>query len=583
MYDYVIVGAGLAGGVIARKLAEKDKKVLIIERREHIAGNTYDFLNEHGIRAQMYGPHVLHTNSDEVYSFITQFCEPIEYKTKCEAVIDGKNTPVPFNFKTIDQFYSEAGAELLKKDLSELYQSRSTVSIVEMLNARYDSVKNFAEFLFDKDYKPYTAKQWGIPPSEIDPSVLKRVPIILSYNDTYFTDKYEFIPKDGFTSLYEKIVNHPNIKVKLNEDALTHIQFDLEKHRILFDNEEVNIVYTGAIDELFNYKFGTLPYRSLHFDFKSVQTDSFQNVAIIAYPQVKDYTRITEYTKMPYQDGKGWTCVAYEYPVKYTKDNENGIEPTQNSETHEPYYPVLTEESKAMYEKYKDYAKEFQNLTLVGRLAEFKYYNMDQVILSALEVAEKLDKKIQKFSFKELDLKGAYVIKPFYAQDERGGLIKDYNIDTYKNAGIEYELKETFYTVNKRGVIRAIHFQLDKPQPKLMRCITGRVWYVLVDLRLESETFGQWRSFILSGDNPTCILVPAGFGQGYLVLEDSIMSYKASEVFYGPGDSGIKYDDLNIGIQWPFELIGGKENMIISDKDLNLMSFKNFIDTVKNA
>lgn len=187
---------------------------------------------------------------------------------------------------------------------------------------------------------------------------------------------------------------------------------------------------------------------------------------------------------------------------------------------------------------------------------------------------------VQKFDFKELDLKGAYIIKPFYSTDERGGLIKDYNIDTYKEAGIDYELKETFYTISKRGVIRAIHFQLKKPQPKLMRCISGRVFYVIVDLRPESETFGQYRQMELNGDDPTCILCPAGFGQGYLVLEDAVMSYKASDVFYGPGDSGIMYNDKDIGITWPFEKIGGEKNMIISEKDLSLPSFKQYTENM---
>ena len=184
---------------------------------------------------------------------------------------------------------------------------------------------------------------------------------------------------------------------------------------------------------------------------------------------------------------------------------------------------------------------------------------------------------MQTFEFKELDLKGAYLIKPFYASDSRGGLLKDYNIDTYKSVGIDYELKETFYTLNKKAVIRAIHFQLEKPQAKLMRCISGRVFYVIVDLRLGSDTFGEHRSMILSGDNPACILCPSGFGQGYLVLEEAIMSYKASEVFYGPGDAGIMYNDPELGIEWPVEMIGGKENMIISDKDLTLMSLKEYI------
>lgn len=179
---------------------------------------------------------------------------------------------------------------------------------------------------------------------------------------------------------------------------------------------------------------------------------------------------------------------------------------------------------------------------------------------------------IQDFDFQEMELKGAYIIKPFYATDDRGGFIKDYNIDAFKSAGIEYELKETFYTTSKRGVVRAIHFQRRKPQPKLMRCISGKVFYVIVDLRQESDTFGQYRTFLLSGDDPTCILCPSGFGQGYLAIEESVMSYKAAEVFFGPGDSGIMYNDPDLGIEWPYELIGGKDNLIISDKDLKLMS-----------
>lgn len=189
---------------------------------------------------------------------------------------------------------------------------------------------------------------------------------------------------------------------------------------------------------------------------------------------------------------------------------------------------------------------------------------------------------IQKFSFQELDLKGAYQIQPFYATDERGSLLKDYNIEAFKAAGIDYELKETFYTCSKRGTIRALHFQLGKPQPKLMRCISGKLYYVMVDLRPDSLTLGQWRTFDLNGEMPMSLLVPAGFGQGYLALEDSVMSYKAAEVFYGPGDAGIRYDDPDLGIEWPMELIGGKDKLIISEKDLDLMSYKDYLKQNKN-
>lgn len=183
---------------------------------------------------------------------------------------------------------------------------------------------------------------------------------------------------------------------------------------------------------------------------------------------------------------------------------------------------------------------------------------------------------IQKFEFNEIDLKGAYEITPFYATDERGGFVKDYNVDMFKANGIEHDLKEVFYTISKKGVIRATHFQLVKQQAKLVRCISGHVYDVIVDLRPESPTFGQWRGFHLTGENQKCLLVPEQFGHGYLVIEDSVVSYKCAEVFYGEGDSGIAYDDEEIGIQWPFEMIGGKENLIISEKDLHLMSFEDY-------
>ena len=183
---------------------------------------------------------------------------------------------------------------------------------------------------------------------------------------------------------------------------------------------------------------------------------------------------------------------------------------------------------------------------------------------------------VQRFEFKELDLKGAYLITPFYATDDRGGLIKDYNVDTFRENGISHELKEVFYTISKRGVIRAIHFQLIKQQAKLVRCVSGHVYDVIVDLRIGSPTFGQWRGFDLSGENQLELFIPEGFGHGYLVLEDSVVSYKCGEVFYGEGDSGIMYNDADIGIVWPFEKIGGKEKLIISEKDKILMSLQEY-------
>lgn len=189
---------------------------------------------------------------------------------------------------------------------------------------------------------------------------------------------------------------------------------------------------------------------------------------------------------------------------------------------------------------------------------------------------------VQKWNFQELDLKDAYLIKPFFASDDRGGLIKDYNIDVFKDHGINHELKQVFYTLSKKGVIRASHFQLIKQQPKLVRCVSGHVYDVIVDLRPDSPTYGQWRGFHLTAENMDSLLVPAYFGHGYLVIENSIVSYKATEVFFEEGDSGIMYNDPDIGIEWPFELIGGKDNLIISDKDLNLMSFNDYKKIMEN-
>ena len=188
---------------------------------------------------------------------------------------------------------------------------------------------------------------------------------------------------------------------------------------------------------------------------------------------------------------------------------------------------------------------------------------------------------IQKFEFNELDLKGAYKIQPFYAPDERGGFIKDYNVEIFKENGIEHELKEVFYAISKRGVIRGIHFQLVKQQAKLVRCISGHIYDVIVDLRSESPTFGQWRGFDLTGENRSELYVPKSFGHGYLCIEESIVSYKCGEVFYGKGDSGIMYNDPDINVTWPYEKIGGMDNLIISEKDRNLMSLNDYILKIK--
>jgi len=372
MADTVIIGAGVAGCTIARRLAERGMRVLIPDRRGHIGGNAYDAPDEHGIRVQRYGPHIFHTSDEDVYGWITRFCEPEPYRPTTAAVIDGISTPAPFNFRTIDQFYAPETAATLKRKLKEHYPGRESVPVTELLASDDEGIREFAAFLFEKDYKLYTAKQWNLKPEEVDPSVLKRVPVLLSYADRY-TDRWQFIPRGGFTAFFERMLDHPNIEVRLGTDALEHLAPDETAGKMLFDGEDVPVVWTGAVDELFGYRFGVLPYRSLRFEFRSLEQDSFQEAAVTAYPQAEGYTRITEYTKIPPQDGKGWTSIAIEYPIPFDPASGN-----------ERYYPVLTAESQALNERYQEYAKRFRNLSLCGRLAEFRYLEMDQVIKEAL-------------------------------------------------------------------------------------------------------------------------------------------------------------------------------------------------------
>lgn len=383
-YDYIVAGAGLSGSVYAREMAERGMHVLVMERRNHIAGNLYDERDEEGFIVHRYGPHTFHTSNEKVHEYVQKFAEWKDYTLRSEAVLDGISTPAPFNFKTIDQFYSPEKAEALKQAMLDAYQGRKTVTVVELLECENPDIKAYAQMLFDKDYSLYTAKQWGIRPQDIDVNVLKRVPVRLDYEERYFTDPHEYLPVKTYTEFIGNILNHPNIEVRTNEDVLKYMKVDVENRRLLFAEElnasdECVLVFTGAIDELFAYRYGQLPYRSLRFRYEHPQTDSFQNVAIVAYPAAPDFTRVTEYTKLPYQKTNGKTVVAYEYPLQF-KEGGNA----------EPYYPIPTEETAKQYAQYKQLADSFKNLVLCGRLAEYKYYNMDQAIVAVFEKMNKI-------------------------------------------------------------------------------------------------------------------------------------------------------------------------------------------------
>ena len=376
--DCLVIGCGLSGAVIARRLAEQGKQVVIWERRNHIGGNMYDYVDQHGFLVQKYGPHTFHTKQKHLFDYMCQYESWEDYKLTCGAVWDKTYTPTPFNFTTIDTFYPKDQEALLKEKLTVAFSGRNTATVVEVLEHPDPDIRGYAEYLFQNDYAPYTAKQWGVSPNEIDPSVLKRVPLRFSYDVGYFDDDYQVMPTHSFTHFFENLLNHPNIQVELGVEALEHLR--TSGNQILVDGEVADypVVYTGALDELFDCRFGRLPYRSLRFEWKYQDIDSLQDAPVVAYPQEAGFTRITEYKKLPVQNKPG-TSYAVEYPLPY-----------QEGQDQEPYYPVLTEESQLQYAKYQELANQIPNLIYCGRLADFKYYNMDQALERSLSVCSDL-------------------------------------------------------------------------------------------------------------------------------------------------------------------------------------------------
>lgn len=376
--DALIIGCGLSGGVIARALAERGKKVTIWERRNHIGGNMYDYKDPHGFLVQKYGPHTFHTKDSALYAYMCRFETWHEQKLLCGAEWGGRYTPTPFNFHTIDIFYPAEQAARLKTKLKEAFAGREFVPVLEVMKHDDAEIRQYAEFLFQNDYAPYTAKQWGLTPDEIDPSIMARVPLRMSYNDGYFDDRYQVMPDHSFTDFFHNLLDHPNIKVQLGIEALDHLSVSDEAVFLNGADSKALIVYTGALDELFRHEYGRLPYRSLRFEWKYSEKDSYQEAPVVAYPQAEGYTRITEYKKLPVQIGRG-TSYALEYPLSY-----------EEGSGAEPYYPVLTDASQALYRKYYQRAAKIKNLIFCGRLADFRYYNMDQALERALDVAKEI-------------------------------------------------------------------------------------------------------------------------------------------------------------------------------------------------
>lgn len=360
MFDFLIVGAGFAGSVLAERLARVDgKRVLLLDRRNHIGGNAYDCYNDAGILIHKYGPHIFHTNSQEIFEYLSQFTEWHPYEHRVLASVDGQLVPIPINLTTINQLY---GLNLtsfeVEKFLASVAEPRDVCRTSEDV-----VVNRVGRELYEKFFRNYTRKQWGLDPSELDAAVTARVPVRTNRDDRYFGDRFQAMPKRGYTAMFEKMLDHPNIKILLNTDF----------REVVGVIPFAEIIYTGPIDEFFNFQYGKLPYRSLEFKHETLDTPVFQPGPVVNYPNEHLYTRVTEFKYLTGQQHNK-TSIVYEFP------RAEG----------DPYYPVPRPENAEIYNQYKALADALPDVHFVGRLATYKYYNMDQVVGQALALHKKL-------------------------------------------------------------------------------------------------------------------------------------------------------------------------------------------------
>lgn len=380
MYDSIIVGCGFAGAVVARELAERGgQNVCVIEKRDHIGGNCYDLYDENGILIHQYGPHIFHTAKKHVYDYLSRFTKWYDYKHEVVANIHGQYMPVPFNLNTLKLIYGEEKATELREKLINTYGMESRVPILKLRENPDKEIQQVADYVYENIFLHYTLKQWGQTPEEIDPSVSARVPVLISEDNGYFQEPYQGMPLDGFTPLFEKLLDFPSIEVMLNTDAAQLIR--LENGKIYFKDEEFTgqVIFTGPIDEFFSCCYGQLPYRSLNFVFEHHEKSDYQPKAVVNYTVSEAYTRITEFKKLTGQKKPEHTTIVKEYPIPYT--GKNG---------EIPYYSIVNDENMALYEKYVALLKEYPKFHLLGRLAEYKYYNIDAIVEEALKLSDTL-------------------------------------------------------------------------------------------------------------------------------------------------------------------------------------------------
>ena len=360
MFDTVVVGAGFAGSVIAERLASAlDERVLVIDRRPHIGGNAYDHYDDDGLLVHRYGPHIFHTNSPDVFAYLSRFTEWRQYEHRVLASVDGRLVPIPINLDTINALY---GLSLDSAGMEAFLAARAE-RVERILTSEDVVVGRVGRELYEKFFRNYTRKQWGLDPSELDASVTARVPVRTNRDPRYFSDRFQAMPKHGYTRMFERMLAHPNIKVMLKTD-FRELDGEVEYRRL---------VYTGPIDEFFEHRFGHLPYRSLEFRHEVVDAEVAQPAPVVNYPNEHAYTRVTEFKYLTGQRHHK-TAIVYEYP------RAEG----------DPYYPIPRPENAALYKRYRALAEELPNVSFVGRLGTYKYYNMDQVVAQALATFNEL-------------------------------------------------------------------------------------------------------------------------------------------------------------------------------------------------